>query len=146
VQVLAVGFLNEVNFDAARALLVASYIVLFPAVFMNIKRPGLGLVMIGLALNFVVIAANGGAMPIDPSALGVSADEADAFSNSTKFLPFSKDAVTSSEEANLRVLSDIFPTPGPFKIAFSVGDVFILVGVLMFAFAPLWPRTWVIRR
>ena len=44
VQAVAVGFNNAINFYAARILLVASYIVLFPAVFANIRRPGLGFV------------------------------------------------------------------------------------------------------
>ncbi len=44
VKAVTAGFINAINFDAARILLVASYIVLFPAVFANIKRPGLGFV------------------------------------------------------------------------------------------------------
>ncbi|MDP6453400.1 MAG: DUF5317 domain-containing protein [SAR202 cluster bacterium] len=146
IQVLAVGFINEISFDAARALLVASYVVLFPAVFMNIKRPGLGLVMVGLALNFIVIAANGGAMPIDPASLGASTDEVDALSSQSGFLPITKDVVRVGDDVNLRILSDIFPLPGPLRVAFSIGDVFILAGILMFAFAPLWPRKWSIRK
>ena len=140
VKAVTAGFINAINFDAARILLVASYIVLFPVVFVNIKGPVLGSVLIGLALNFAVISVNGGSMPIDPAALIASTDMAKAFSASSGFSPFSKHAVRSNESANLRVLSDILPAPGPLKISFSIRDVFIVAGVLMFAFAPLWHR------
>ena len=140
VQVVALGYVNEFSFNAARILLVASYVVLFPVVWMNIRKPGIALVMIGLALNFVVIAANGGSMPIDPIGLGVSTENADAFTAHDGFIALSKDSVFSDGEAKLRVLSDIFPLPGPLKIAFSIGDVFIVAGVILFAFAPLLPK------
>jgi len=96
--------------------------------------------MIGLALNFVVIAANGGSMPIDPIGLGASTENADAFTANDGLIPFSKDSVVSDGEAKLWVLSDIFPLPGPLKIAFSVGDIFIFAGVILFAVAPLLPK------
>ena len=140
VKAVTAGFINAINFDAARILLVASYIVLFPVVFVNIKGPVLGSVLIGLGLNFAVISVNGGSMPIDPAVLIVSTDMAKAFSGSSGYSPFSKHAVRSNENANLRVLSDILPAAGFLKFAFSIGDVFIVAGVLMFAFAPLWHR------
>lgn len=146
VQVVALGFVNAISFDAARILLVASYVILFPAVFINIRRPGIGLVFIGLALNFVVIAANGGAMPIDPAALGASADTVEVLTSSEGFLAFSKDTAQAGDDTKLRVLSDVIPLPGPLKIAFSVGDVFIAAGILLFVSAPLWPRRGWIRR
>lgn len=102
--------------------------------------------MIGLAPNFAVISVNGGSMPIDPAALSVSTDMAEVGPGGSGFLPFSRDAVQSSKNANLRVLSDILPAAGPLKFAFSIGDVFIVAGVLMFAFPPLWPRGWIPRR
>ena len=140
VQVVALGLVSDVNFNAARILLVASYAALLPAVLVNAKRPGIGLVLVGVILNFVVIAANGGSMPIDPQALGVSTEKVEALSAVEGFLPFSKDTVQADGDVNLRVLSDTFKIPGPLKIAFSIGDVFIAVGILVFVLSPLWPR------
>ena len=146
VQVLALGFVNDVSFDAARVLLIASYIILFPAVFVNLKRRGIGLVMVGLVLNFTVISANGGYMPIDPAALGASTENVEAIVSHEGFIPFSKDNAQAGGDANLRVLSDIFPLPGPLQIAYSIGDVFIVAGILFFVLGPLWPRRWSIRQ
>ena len=140
VQVVALGLVNDVSFDAARIMLVASYVVLVPAVVVNVKRPGIGLVLVGVILNFAVIAANGGSMPIDPQAFGVSVEDNEAMTASEGFLPFSKDTAQSGDEVNLRVLSDTFAVPGPLTIAFSIGDVFIALGILVFVLKPLLPR------
>ena len=140
VQVVALGVVNDVSFNAARILLVASYAVLVPAVVVNVRRPGIGLVLVGVILNFAVIAANGGSMPIDPQALGVSPENVETMTTYEGFLPFSKDTVQSGGEVNLRVLSDTFSLPGPWKIAFSIGDIFIAVGILVFVLNPLRPR------
>src|SRR5690242_18702582 len=46
------------------ALVIASYAGLLFITWINRRLPGVPLVIVGIALNFLVITANGGAMPI----------------------------------------------------------------------------------
>ena len=79
-------------------------------------------------------------MPIDTQAFGVAVEDNEAMTASEGILPFSKDTAQSGDEVNLRVLSDTFAVPGPLTIAFSIGDVFIALGILVFVLKPLLPR------
>jgi hypothetical protein len=97
-------------------------------------------VLVGLSLNFAVILANGGAMPIDPGGLGANPETTEAQHAYAGYLPFSKDVARTAEQTRLRALSDVFPLPGPLKVAFSIGDVFILAGIIWFVLLPVWTR------
>src|SRR5919198_199460 len=100
---------------------LASYISAALFVMANGRIPGIPLIGLGGALNFVAIAANGGVMPIRPEALtraGLSSVP-NLFHNS---------AVVAAPR--LPFLGDIFavPAPLPFHNVFSAGDVLIAVG------------------
>ncbi len=103
------------------ALHLASYLLAAAFVLANGGVPGLPLIGLGGALNFVAIAANGGVMPIRPAALTAAglASAPQVFHNS---------AVVAA--ARLPFLGDIFavPRPLPFHNVFSAGDVCIVLG------------------
>ena len=108
-------------------------LVLF--VWFNRRLPGFWLLGVGLLLNFAVITANGGLMPISPETLttvhGAQTQEVTVGSTIG-----AKDIVLSVEETRLEWLADRFTLPDqlPIQFAYSLGDVFLVIG----AFWTLW--------
>ena len=104
--------------------------------WVNRSHAGGILLLLGLALNFLVIAANGGLMPISPEAVHRLAPGAPETWEIGSRLWGGKDVVLPLHATRLRWLSDYFLTPRwfPIQIAFSLGDVFIGGG----AFWLLW--------
>ena len=104
---------------------------------MNLTTPGFWALSLGLLSNFVVIVLNGGWMPILPETLHrmVPTQPIEVWEVGTR-LGFTKDRILTYEETKLVFLSDIFTLPQwiPYKVAFSIGDVFISIG----AFLLLW--------
>lgn len=96
------------------------------AVFLvaNRRLVGFWVVALGTAFNAIAIAANNGVMPATEGALrtaGLATASAE-FENSTVV-----------EHARLQFLGDVFALPKGWPLAnvFSVGDVFIVVGVAL---------------
>jgi hypothetical protein len=116
-------------------VLVASSLLLLPVVWRNRRSPGLALIGLGLALNLVVMVANGGFMPITSEAVAriehqhriIQLDGVERTSGS-------KGIVLPREETVLWALSDILVIPPPFPVAsaFSLGDVLVAVGAFIF--------------
>ena len=103
-----------------RALHLGTYGLGFLWLAANPSFPWRWILTIGGALNFLVIAVNGGVMPASESALVRAGEEVgQAFTNST-----------AVEGARLAFLGDIFTVPSwvPFGNVFSIGDVLIVVG------------------
>lgn len=108
---------------------VASYLLLFWAIRANRTLPGMKWLALGTALNFLVIAINGGKMPLDPGAieaLGVPAGTplrrlsmTHRYIDATTWLPW---------------LADVFVVPGPPFIngLASAGDFVLVVGLFLF--------------
>jgi len=121
---------------SARAIfLIGSYGLLLVFVALNRHLPGMRLVGIGLALNLLVMVANGGYMPITREVLGRAGlghlalgDQPGARVRATK------DVLLPRDQTRLWILSDIFVIPSalPFSSAFSMGDVALALGVLWF--------------
>ena len=109
--------------SAGPPIYVASTAAVFLAVLANRATPGMPIVALGAASNFVAIAANGGYMPANAEALRVLGRvESTVYSNS---------AVVA--DPVLAPLTDIFALPAWFPLAniFSVGDVLIAIGVIV---------------
>jgi hypothetical protein len=104
-------------------------LVLF--VWLNRHLQGFWLLGLGLLLNFVVIATNGGLMPISPETLqavhGTLSQETIARDNIGN-----KSIVLPAEETRLEWLADRFllPDQWPIQFAFSLGDVFLVAGAI----------------
>jgi hypothetical protein len=102
--------------DGVRSLLlVAAYPVGGVFLAANWRVPGIPLAALGVALNLLVIAANGGVMPASP----LPAD-APGFQSSA-----------AVADPRLAFLGDVFALPAswPLSNVFSVGDMLIAVGL-----------------
>jgi len=114
--------------DLGPVLYVGSTLAVLFALLANLRLPGMWLVALGAGLNLVAIAANGGWMPSSPEAWtqlnGVAAVPTDAYSNSALITGLTR----------FPALGDIFVFPRPLPLAnvFSIGDVLIALGAIMF--------------
>lgn len=123
-----VAFLpDESASTAARAFAAwlhgASYALALAFVWTNLRTAGMWLIGIGLIANAVVIAANGGFMPVPPDAPGIANAEA-------AIRGLHNNVALMSKDTRFWFLGDVFQTPArlSFRWAFSVGDLAIGVG------------------
>ncbi|MFW5933655.1 MAG: DUF5317 domain-containing protein [Actinomycetota bacterium] len=128
---VGVGVQAVVNLAAARqwlpdagwsgwSLLLLSQLLIVGFLIANRSLPGTWLVAAGLALNAIVIAANG-AMPVDPAAIRAIGMEG------AEVAPGKHTLMTSS--TRLPWLADVIPVP-PLRSIISVGDLVLAVGLL----------------
>lgn len=105
-----------------------SYLLIFIGLIYNFNRKSMILVFIGALLNYIVIVANGGQMPVSGSGLSLLGME--------QYLEVlkSNSVITHTlinDSTNLYFLGDIIPTPKfyPFPKMISIGDVFLGIGI-----------------
>lgn len=116
-------------------LLTASHVLLLLVVLRNRRLAGVKLIGLGLLLNFLVMAVNGGFMPITPDALVQIGYDGNASQLETGYIVGrTKNVVVEPGGASLWFLTDIMVIPRPFPIptALSVGDLLIVSGVFFF--------------
>ena len=107
------------------AVHLLSYGLVAAFVARNLWIPGVPLVALGGGLNLAAITANGGVMPADPDAVrraGLPLEHADYINSAIVAHP------------RLAPLGDVFAVPAAFPLhnVFSIGDVLIAVGALVF--------------
>ncbi len=120
----------------APVILVWSQLVLLGFVALNLRRPGMPLLGLGLAMNFVVILTNGGMMPVSPqTASRLSSMD---WAAGARFGP-GKSVVLPTQTTIFGSLSDriMLPEWFPYQAAYSIGDVLLIAGVLVL----LWAMT-----
>jgi uncharacterized protein DUF5317 len=114
--------------SAGPVLYVASTVAVLAALLRNLSLPGFPVIAAGAAFNLCAIVANGGYMPSSPSAWvalnGVAALPTADYSNST----------LAGAGSPLAFLGDVFalPRPLPFANVFSIGDLLIGLGGMLF--------------
>lgn len=114
-------------------LFLLSFLPLFAFALLNRWAPGLWLVGLGAACNLVVIAANGGWMPVHPETLARINPGTLAEGWPVGFhYGYSKDLILTREATHLWWLSDIIvlPPPFPWPFAASAGDLLIASGIV----------------
>ena len=115
----------------AAGFLLASHIMLLVFVWINRHRLGMIILICGLALNLTVMTANNGFMPISPQTASrlVSEDILRNVSTGSRFGV--KDILLHPQDTRFEWLADRFLPPAgfPYQVAFSLGDVFIALGV-----------------
>lgn len=135
VQVYTVyGLGSEGPLFARKGLVLGSYLVLGFTVWSNRHRRGMILLGLGLALNLLAIAANGGLMPVAPEAM-LLAGKAEQLASLApgQWVPASKDILLPPERTILWPLTDVLVYRSAFggSRIFSIGDVVIALGVFL---------------
>jgi len=107
--------------------------LLFIALFLNLGRGSVWLILIGAIANFAAIVLNDGSMPIDITIL-----EKMDFQNMLQSIEIGEmpNYINISEAHSFTVyLAKRFVTPiwYPIKQIFSVGDILIALGLLLFS-------------
>jgi hypothetical protein len=122
--------------DLAALILVGTQLILVGFVWVNRGLPGFWFLGLGLALNLLVIALNGGFMPISPEMVFRLAPEASPGSWQVgERLGSTKDIVLPAAGTHLEWLSDRFLLnwgSTTDRVAFSLGDVMIAFGAFWF--------------
>ena len=112
-------------------VLLTSQIMLLGFAWLNHRALGMSILLCGVALNLAVMTANGGFMPISPQTASrlVSEDRIREVNFGSRFGV--KDILLRPQETRFESLADRFlpPTWFPYQVAFSLGDVFIALGV-----------------
>jgi len=112
------------------ACLLSSLLCFLGFAWLNRRLPGMSILLIGLTLNLAVIAFNGGFMPISPQTAGQLVSE-NALADLQPGSRFgTKDILILPEHTRLEWLADRFLPPAwvAYRVAFSLGDVFIALG------------------
>ena len=121
-------------------LYISSLLLLLLVVGLNLSLEGMKVLGLGLALNFLVIAANGGYMPVPLENLIRAGMLHQAEMLRTRGYFSNQTALTS--ETRLPFLADIFVIPSylPFCNVFSLGDVFIGMGAFILVLRAMQER------
>jgi hypothetical protein len=117
--------------DALTWVIPLSYVPVVGFLLANAGRAWARLVLVGAALNLLVIVLNGGAMPA--RAVNVPSGAASASVAPTHLVPETKDRALGATTAWLEPLADryVVPLPGGAMRLMSAGDAVVLGGALL---------------
>ncbi len=107
-------------------LSIVSYLLLLAFGALNLRLAGMGVVMVGMVMNLIPIAINGG-MPVRPRALadaGIapSVDRAD-------FVKLRGERHIETDDDRITVMGDIIPIR-PLRQVVSFGDLVLSIGII----------------
>lgn len=142
VQVVAMGYAGRSWPWVAQyrpAIIVGTYLLVLVGLWRNWRVPGMAVVGLGFALNFAVILANGGQMPVTRQTITASGQGwALAGMHDGQPVWQSKDVLLRQDETRLWPLSDVIVTPPPHPRAASVGDFVAYAGIGLVIFLAMF--------
>ncbi len=108
-----------------------SMLMVWLTLLLNWRLPGMPLMTFGVFLNWLVITLNGGFMPSSLQALRTAGLTQQA---ALQLGEHHNNTVLLTESTRLPFLADIFALPAslPLSNVFSIGDVFLAIGVAWF--------------
>jgi hypothetical protein len=120
-------------------ILSLSYAMIVVFTLVNVRVPGMVLIMVGVMANFAVIAVNGG-MPVSADALRDSGQGV-VLTELRESAPDTHHLVT--EEDSLTFLGDVIGVPPPIGRAISIGDIIVCLGLIWFIASSMrGPSAW----
>jgi hypothetical protein len=127
---VAAGIVLQAATHAGFALVIASYALLMVFVVLNVQRPGMGVVLVGLALNLLPIGVNHG-MPVRAAAL-VQVGGVDTGAGAAQLHLGGKRHLERPSD-RLVVLGDVIAVPAAHEVV-SFGDLVLAAGLGAVAF------------
>jgi hypothetical protein len=118
------------------AVLALCYSLLLTFALVNVRMPGMFLVVIGLACNMTVIVVNGG-MPASAQAL-IDSGQEDVLADVRHQGADKHHLMTDDDQ--LTFLADVIAVPQPIGQAVSMGDIFVYAGLTWLIVATM--RGW----
>jgi len=113
-------------------------------VWLNRRYRGLWVLAAGIGLNLLVMAANGGLMPLAPASLHALGGSPTPVGTA---LAFSKDALLGNGAIRLALLDDrLVSRVAGLRIAWSLGDLLIVAGCLVTVGEDIWRGMRVVPR
>jgi hypothetical protein len=141
-QVAEVYWPGSLPASARVALLGISLVCLAIVIVLNRSYRAIWLIGAGLLLNGLVMALNGGFMPVAPATLAHIGHLSLAGSlRPGTLVQRSKDVLLPPHQTRLWFLSDAIPIPPPIGVAFSIGDVLVAMGLFVLVQQVLRRRT-----
>lgn len=135
-----IPLMSGVSRPIGTVALLGSYFLLGSFAWVNRRLPAVWLVMVGLALNFVVIGVNNG-MPVSARALEVAGASAEGLAGGGTL----KHHVMGPADT-LTPLGDVIGIPPPIGVVISIGDVILYAGVAILVVVVMLGRSGENRR
>lgn len=128
--VFAIPWTSRVLAGTTVTVHVVSYGLLLAFAAANLREPGFAVAALGLASNTLVIFLNHGRMPVALSVWRSTGKASGAITETGHY----NNNVLASAHTHLAFLGDVLPLPAsvPFANAFSIGDLLLLVGAIVF--------------
>lgn len=117
-------------------MLLTSFLLLTIFVVLNLRTRGFPMILVGVLMNFTVIAVNGG-MPVDRQAI-VASGQADTFASIIEQRGVKHHLAEDGDR--LLFLGDVIAIPPPIAQVISIGDVLAYGGVAVVVAAAMRRR------
>jgi hypothetical protein len=118
----------EIFVKAGPFIFLLSQILILIGLFCNRKRSGVPIIFIGMLLNILVMAANGGSMPVNADLLpDLGLDDLSGWLTDPRVIKHT----LAGDQTRLYWLGDVIGTPWPSARVLSLGDLIMMVGLFI---------------